>query len=487
MNLDRSTNQFKLITQKRFGPFFATQFLGACNDNLFKFAVTLLITYQWHVDWLPPALAGLVIGALFILPFLLFSAFSGLLADHFNKTRILQTVKALEIAIMGVAYYGFIYHFAALLLFCIFLMGLHSTLFGPAKYAYLPEHIKRDELMGANAVVEAGTFLAILMGNLTGGILVSNQLLISSFTNFSPPEQFVAFLCLGLSGLGLIISLFITNSPAARLVDEAAHQSDAKDYLLQGLNPWRQTIQNLRESEQTPGMSAALYGISWMWFYGAVFLSLFPSFTKELLHGNANVASLLLVVFSIGIGVGSLLCNSLKDPQYELSLVFLGLFGMTIFTLDLAFTVNSQAYGGSLFDVKAPAFLTHIAALPLVSIQEFLFKSGSSHVLIDIGFLSAFIGIFSVPLYTFIQTHSPSNRCAQTVAANNILNAAFMICSALLVGIILSLGLTIAQVFLLLGLSNVAFLVLLAFKLPDLKTHFFNWTKKIIINFKNPF
>jgi len=487
VNLGLSSNQFKLIIQKRFGPFLGTQFLGACNDNLFKFAVTLLITYQWHVSWLPPALAGLAIGAIFILPFLLFSAFSGLLADHFNKTRILQTVKLVELGIMGVAYYGFNHRSALLLLFCIFLMGLHSTLFGPAKYAYLPSHIHREELMGANAVVEAGTFLAILMGNLIGGILISNQLSISTFINFSLPEQFVAFCCLGLSVAGLVISLFIPDSPLAPVVGEPTPQIDLKEYLLRGLNPWKQTIHSLRQSEQTEGMGAALYGISWMWFYGAVFLSLFPSFSKDLLHGNSDVASLLLVVFSIGIGIGSLLCNSLRDPQYELSLVFLGLFGMTIFTLDLAFIVNTQAYGGSLFEVKVPAYLTHIAALPLITLNDFLFNPGNLHVLVDLGFLSAFIGIFSVPLYTFIQTHSPSDKISQTVAANNILNSAFMICSALLVGTILTLGLTIAQVFLLLGLSNIPFLILLDFKLPVLKIHFFKWIQKIIVNFKNPF
>ena len=196
---------------------------------------------------------------------------------------------------------------------------------------------------------------------------------------------------------------------------------------------------------------------------------------------------MLLVVFSIGIGIGSLLCNSLKHPIYELSLVFLGLIGMTIFTIDLAFTVNTQAYADNLFRLQPPSQLLNIASQPLVSITVFLSRSGNFHVLMDLGFLSAFIGIFSVPLYTFIQTYSPSDQCAQTIAANNILNALFMIGSAVIVGVLLSIGLTIAQVFLLLGVSNIICIFFLAKGLPDLQNHFFAWVKNLIVNFKNPF
>ena len=175
MNTPQPQDQFSLLIERRFLPFFSTQFLGAFNDNLFKFAITLLITYQWQVSWLSPSLAGLVIGAVFILPFVLFSAVSGQLADHFDKTRILQWVKVLEVLIMSIAFLGFYVHSPILLLFCIFLMGLHSTLFGPAKYAYLPERFNADELLGANALVEAGTFLAILLGNLLGGLLITTD------------------------------------------------------------------------------------------------------------------------------------------------------------------------------------------------------------------------------------------------------------------------------------------------------------------------
>ena len=486
MNLESNHDQFKLITQKRFGPFFGTQFLGACNDNLYKFAVTLLITYQWRVDWLPSSLAGLVIGAVFILPFVVFSAFSGLLADHYNKTRILQGVKVLEIVIMSIAYFGLSQHFPTVLLVCIFLMGLHSTIFGPAKYAYLPVHISKAELMGANALVEAGTFLAILLGNLLGGVLISNQSGIASFMKFSFPEQSVALFCILLSITGLLISLFIPNSKSNSTFSQFK-SIDSENNLLKGLNPWTQTLNSLRQSHQIAGMSTALYGISWMWFYGAVFLSLFPSFSKDLLHGNSDVASMLLVVFSIGIGIGSLLCNSLKHPIYELSLVFLGLIGMTIFTIDLAFTVNAKAYADTLFKLQPSSQLLNIASQPLVSITVFLSRSGSFHILMDLGFLSAFIGIFSVPLYTFIQTYSPSDECAQTIAANNILNALFMISSAVIVGVLLSIGLTIAQVFLLLGASNIVCIFFLARGLPGLQNHFFDWVKNFIVNFKNPF
>ena len=490
MNSDLDTeqdhDQFTLFQDRQFWPFFSTQFLGALNDNLFKFAITLLITYQWSVTWLPPALAGLVIGAIFILPFVLFSALSGQLADLLNKTKILRSVKLFEVLIMGFASLGFYVHSPLLLLFCVFLIGLHSTIFGPAKYAYLPERFDSKALLGANALVEAGTFLAILLGNLLGGLLLTSEY----FAHSDHSE--VPWVCVALALIGLLFSWFIPTHPnAAPMRFEPSDQTPRASQPLEDLfiewNPFKQTLQNLREAASIPGMRAALFGISWMWFYGAVFLSLFPSFSKDLLNGNAGVASLLLFVFSLGIGAGALLCTTLKHPDYELGLVLLGLIGMSLFTLDLAHSVNHQAYASSLLAHQDPTAFARSANAPLLSIVGFLSKNGSFRILADLFLLSAFTGIFSVPLYTFIQSYSPPERCAQTIAANNILNALFMIASALIVGLLLFLGLSIPQVFLILALANIFTLVYLAVQLPEFQTHFVGSVKAWIRDFKNPF
>ena len=316
-------NQFALLRQRRFAPFFWTQFSGAANDNLFKFAFTVMVTYQLQVKWLPPAMAGLVIGALFILPFLLFSATSGQLADKCDKALLIRFVKWLEIAIMALAGWGFMAHHIGMLLACVFLMGLHSTLFGPVKYAYLPQHLSERELTGGNGMVEMGTFVAILLGNVAGGLLIA------------VPEvgaQYVAWACFGLAVLGRLTAQYVPASPA----------TDAT--LRINWNPVTETWRNLRLAGENVAVFRSILGISWMWFFGAVFLSQFPSFAKDVLHGNEQVASLLLVVFSVGIGIGSLLCETLSRRHVEIGLVPVGAFGMTVFSVDLYFA--SRGLGG---------------------------------------------------------------------------------------------------------------------------------------------
>jgi MFS family permease len=312
-------NQFALLGQRRFAPFFWTQFLGAANDNVFKFAFTLLITYQLQLDWLPPSHAGLVIGALFILPYVLFSATSGQLADKHDKARLMRLVKSLEIAIMLIAAWGFYAANVATLLGCVFLMGLHSTLFGPVKYAYLPQQLSERELTGGNGMVEMGTFVAILLGQLAGGVLVS--------TPGVGPQQ-VAWACIALALLG-------------RLTAQAIPLSPATDPSLRiNWNPFTETWRNLRLAGQSRVVFRSLLGISWMWFFGAVFLSNFPAFAKEVLHGGPQVASLLLAVFSVGIGIGSLLCELLSRRHVEIGLVPLGAIGMSGFAIDLYFAAS---------------------------------------------------------------------------------------------------------------------------------------------------
>ncbi|TCP03852.1 1-acyl-sn-glycerol-3-phosphate acyltransferase [Rubrivivax gelatinosus] len=408
-------NQFALLAQRRFAPFFAVQFLGAGNDNLFKFAFTVMATYQLQLAWMPPSLAGLVIGAVFILPFVLFSATAGQLADKHDKALLARWVKSLEIAIMAAAVWGFVHADAVMLLACVFGMGLHSTLFGPVKYAYLPQHLDERELTGGNGLVEMGTFVAILLGNLAGGLLMA------------VPEagaRLVAFACLGVALLGRLVAQAVPRSPAP--------QPD----LVINWNPFSETWRNLRLAHEDPVVFRSLLGISWMWAFGAVFLSQFPAFAKDVLHGDEQVASLLLVLFSVGVGVGALLCETLSRRHVEIGLVPLGAAGMSVFAVDLYFAAHA------------------LPASALMPVGAFVAQPAHWRVMADLTLLALAAGVYSVPMYALIQLRSPVTHRARIIAANNILNALFMIASALGAGALLGAGLSIPGVFLVAGVVN---------------------------------
>ena len=408
-------NQFALLTQRRFAPFFWVQFLGAGNDNVFKFAFTVLVTYQLQVSWLEPKMAGLVIGALFILPFLLFSATSGQLADKYDKAVLIRFVKSLEIAIMVLAGWGFMHQHVPVLLGCVFLMGLHSTLFGPVKFAYLPQHLNERELTGGNGMVEMGTFVAILLGNVAGGLLIA------------VPEvgaTYVAVACFAIAVLGRVLAQVVPVSPAT------------DPGLVINWNPVTETWRNLKLAHGNLVVFRSLLGISWMWFFGAVFLAQFPSFARDVLHGNEQVASLLLVVFSVGIGIGALLCEMLSKRHVEIGLVPLGAIGMSVFSIDLYFASHA------------------LPQATMLTLGQFMAQAAHWRVLADLGLLSLFAGIYSVPMYALIQIRSQPTHRARIIAANNILNALFMIVSSLGVGVLLGAGLSIPQVFLITGVLN---------------------------------
>ena len=408
-------NQFALLGQRRFAPFFWTQFLGAGNGNLFKFALTVMVTFQIQLAWLEPKMAGLVIGALFILPFLLFSATSGQLADKFEKSSLIRFVKWLEIAIMAIAAFGFVTGAVPVLLGCMFLMGVHSTLFGPVKFAYLPQHLNERELTGGNGMVEMGTFVAILLGNVAGGLLVA-------IPQVGP--AYVAAACVGVAVLGRITAQAVPHSPST------------DPGLRINWNPVTETIRNLRLAHGNLVVFRSLLGISWMWFFGAAFLAQFPSFAKEVLHGDEQVASLLLVVFSIGIGIGSLLCEVLSRRHVEIGLVPLGAIGMSVFSIDLYFASRGL-----------PPSSGH-------GLAAFMAQAAHWRVMADLGLLSLFAGLYSVPMYALIQLRSQPSHRARIIAANNILNALFMIASAVIVGALLATGFTIPEVFLVIGVLN---------------------------------
>ena len=438
--MSSSANQFALLRQRRFAPFFWTQLLGAMNDNVFKFAFTVLVTYRLQVDWLPPALAGLVIGAVFILPYVLLSATSGQLADKLDKSTLMRAVKDLELAIMALGAVGLVQGWVGLLLLCIGLMGLHSTLFGPAKYAYLPQHLAEHELTGGNGMVEMGTFVAILLGNVLGGLLIALPA-----DGWIGGTQAVAAASLILAALGRITAHFLPPSPSS------------EPDLRINWNPLSETWRNLRLAQAQPAVFRSLLGISWMWFFGAVFLAQFPSFAKDVVHGDEHVASVLLVVFSVGVGLGSLLCERLSHRHVEIGLVPLGAIGMSVFAADLYLASRS------------------LPPMAQQDVSTFLAQTAHWRVLLDLFLLSLSAGLYSVPMYALIQVRSPASHRARIIAANNILNALFMIASSVLVGLLLSLGLSVPEVFGLTALANAVVATYIFFLVPEYLLRFIAW------------
>ena len=429
-------NQFALLRQRRFAPFFWTQFAGAANDNLFKLAFTVLVTYQLNVSWLRPEMAGLAIGALFILPFLLFSATSGQITDKYSKTAMIRLVKNLEIAIMALAAWGFFTVRVPALLACVFLMGLHSTLFGPVKYAYLPQVLNERELTGGNGMVEMGTYVAILLGSVAGTLLVA-------IPRVGP--MWVAVACVALALAGRAVAQWV---PAAPATDPG---------LKINWNPVSETWRNLRLARGQIAVFRSILGISWMWFFGAIFLSNFPAFAKEVLHGNEQVASLLLVVFSIGVGIGSLLCEKLSHRHVEIGLVPLGAIGMTAFAIDLYFASRS------------------LPPHPGYTLAGFVAQPAHWRVMADLALLSLFTGLYSVPMYALIQLRSAPTHRARIIAANNILNAIFMIASAVMAGALLKSGFSIPRIFLFTALANAVVATYIFLLVPEYLLRFVAW------------
>jgi 1-acyl-sn-glycerol-3-phosphate acyltransferase len=431
------SGQFGLLRERRFAPFFWTQFLGAANDNLFKFSFTLLASYH-AAEWggANASTVGFVIAALFIAPYLLFSATSGQLADKFDKARVMRFVKTLEIGIMAVAAAGFLTHAAALLYLGVFLMGLHSTLFGPVKYAYLPQHLRDDELTGGNGMVEMGTFVAILLGTVAGGILAK-----VSAHGAAP----AAAACLAVAVLGRGVAQLIPASPP----------SDPG--LRINWNPFTETWRNLRLAAQHRAVFNSLLGISWLWFFGSILLTSFAPYGREVLGGDENVVTLLLTTFSLGIGLGSLACERLSGRKVEIGLVPFGSIGMTVFAIDLWLASRGLAGGRD------------------IPVSEFVRHPAHWRVLADLFFLALFGGFYSVPLYALIQSRAEPSHRARIIAANNILNALFMIVASLMAMALLEAGLSIPELFLVVGIMNAAVAAYVYLLVPEFLMRFLCW------------
>ncbi len=435
------SNQFSLLKQRRFAPFFATQFLGALNDNIFRNGLVILITFQGVlVAGLDHTQLANVAGALFILPFFLFSATAGQLADKYEKSFLMRRIKLLEIGLMLIAAYAFLSQSYSLLLIVLFLMGCQSTLFGPVKYAYLPQQLSTEELVGGNALVEAGTYVAIIFGLIIGGLTVA----------IDPSNQSVLAACLlGFALLGYLMSRQI---PTTRAVDPTLKVS---------LNAWAETWRIVGFAREDRSVFLSILGISWFWFFGSAMTLQLPAYTLDILQGNEAITTALLVAFAVGVGTGSLLCERMSGHRIELGLVPFGSIGLSLFAIDLYFA--------------QPLAQTSSVA----SVAEFLSRAGSWRVLLDLALLGAFGGFYSVPLYALIQKRSKRQHLSRIIAANNIINSIFMVAASLISIAILQMGFSIPELFLALAVLNVVVAAYIFTLLPEFLMRFLAW---ILIN-----
>jgi len=430
------SSQFQLLRERRFAPFFGTQFLGAFNDHVYKNALVILLTF--HAAGMTTMSAGTLVNlcaGLFILPFFLFSATAGQIADKYDKATIMRWVKIMEIVIMALGAAGFVRQNLELLLIALFLMGLHSTLFGPVKYSILPQHLKEEELVGGNALVEMGTFLAILLGTILGGVLIA----------LDNGGTTVSLAVIALAAAGYFMSRFVPAAPPA-----------APDIRI-NWNPLTETWENFKFTRSNRTVFLSVLGISWFWFYGATFLAQFPNYSKDVLGGNEQVATLLLTIFSVGAGAGALMCERLSGHKVEIGLVPFGSIGLTLFALDLYLASPSGT------------------AAATVGVGDFLSRPENWRVIFDLAMIGVFGSFYIVPLYALIQTRAEKSHQSRIFAGNNILNALFMVVSAGMAIALLSLGITIPQIFLVTALLNALVAIYIYTLVPEFLMRFLVW------------
>ena len=436
-------NQFSLLRQRRFAPFFATQFLGALNDNIFRNGLVILITFQGVlVAGMGHSQLANVAAGLFILPYFLFSATAGQLADKYEKSMLIRRIKLLEIGLMGFACTALITQSYTLLLLVLFLMGLQSTLFGPVKYAYLPQQLADHELVGGNALVESGTYVAIILGLIAGGIAVGDE--ITAF--FLVNKQTILGVCLvTVAVIGYLISRRIPTTPA----------SDPE--LAINWNAWKQTWQIVQFAREERSVFLSILGISWFWFFGSAMTIQIPAYTLDILNGNEAVTTFLLAAFAVGVGIGSLLCERLSGHRIELGLVPFGAIGLSVFALDLYFAQP------------------HAQSVPVSSIAEFLARPGGMRVWIDLALIGAFGGFYSVPLYALIQKRSNKRHLSRIIAANNIINSLLMVSAAVMSMVLLDIGLSIPELFAVVAGLNALVAIYIFSLLPEFLMRFLAW------------
>jgi 1-acyl-sn-glycerol-3-phosphate acyltransferase len=432
----KSESQPRLLVERRFLPFFVTQFLGAFNDNVFKNALIIMIAFQGarfsSID--TNTLTNLSAG-LFILPFFILSATAGQLIDKTEKSLSMQRIKMLEIFIMLCAAWAFSAGALYLLIALLFLMGAQSTLFGPAKYSYIPQHLDDNELVAGNALVQMGTFVAILIGTMAGGLLIAHE----------DGRVLVSIVLVVIAVLGYVSSLAIPKTP-----------SPCPELKI-NWNIFSETWRNLAFIHSNRTVFLSVLGISWFWFLGATYLVQLPNYTKLALGGNEQVVTLLLTLFTLGIGSGSLLCNWLSGQKVEIGLVPFGSIGLTLFGIDLF--------------LAKPV----LESTELIGLAAFLQQDGSIRVIADVVLIGVFGGFYIVPLFALVQQRSDQQHLSRVIAGNNILNALLMVLSAVMAIVLLGAGVTIAQLFLVVAILNAAVALYIYTLVPEFLMRFLVW------------
>lgn len=429
-------SQFGLLGKRRFAPFFWTQALGAFNDSAFRNAMVMLAAFQMGLPDREISLYTNLAPALFILPYFLFSATAGQLAEKFEKTRIIRYVKLFEIAAMLLAAWGFHTHNLVLLLGVLFMMGMHSTVFGPIKYAILPQALKPAELVGGNGMVEMGTQLAILIGMVLGNSLM----LLAGIGPYA-----AAAATIGIAVAGYACSRKIPPAPAT-----------APD-LKFNWNPFSETVRVLGITRSDRAVFNAVLGISWFWFFGTVLVAQLPIYTKLNLGGDGSVNTLVLTLFSLGTGIGSLMCERMSGKRVEIGLVPLGAFGLTAFGIDLF--------------LARPGAAVHAG----LDWWAFLHASGSWRIVLDLTVIGVFAGFYVVPLFAFVQSRTPRDRLSRVIAGNNIINALLIVLAAMFGLMLGRLGMSAAQIFLVDALLNVLVAVYIFTLVPEFLMRFITW------------
>lgn len=426
-------NQTQLLKTKRFLPLFITQFFGAFNDNAFKNAFLIWFTYDVAVhSGLNASMMVTLAAGLFMLPFFLFSATAGQLADKYEKSWLTQKIKQVEIVLMLACVLCFFMESVYGLLVVLFLMGAQSTFFGPIKYSLLPEHLHEDELISGNGLIESGTFLSILLGTIFGGLIIRMEY----------GMEILSFCIIAFAVIGFAASLYIPKTPIA----------DPK--LKIGWNIAKETLTIIGYAKEERSVWLSILAISWFWLIGTTFLTQFPVYTKDVIGGNEHVVTLFLTIFSFGIGIGSVLCNKLLKGKIDGRLVPHGAFGMSIAIF--AFVIFSYLY-----EAERITYFNQIGLIPLDenSILTFLefFAVGLSSfgIIISLLLLSIFSGIYIVPLYAIMQHRSHANHVSRVIAANNVINALFMVGASVIALILFSLGFTVTNILLTVGLANI--------------------------------
>ena len=430
-------SQFDLFAQRRFMPFFMTQGLGAFNDNIFKNALAATIVFEGS------RIAGLNTDQLvnfsamvFILPFFLFSALFGQFADKYEKSMQIRRVKLFEVVIMLLATLGFWLDNVPLLMLVLFLLGLQSTIFGPIKYGILPQILAREELVGGNALIEMGTFVAILAGTIAGPLLAGIDVSWPYWASVS---------CLAVAAAGYLFSLRIPVAAAA-----------APDLKI-SWNIFAETVRNMKFINQNQTVLNSVLGISWFWFFGATFLVQIPSYSQNVLGGDEHLMSALLALFIIGISTGSLLCEKLSGKQVEIGLVPFGAIGLTLFGLDLYFASPEVPTAG-------------------ISAFEFIASGSNWRIMIDLLLIGMFGGFYIVPLYALVQSRSAPAHLSRVIAGLNILNALFMVLAAVMAMLLLGpAGLSIPDLFLISAILNAVVAVYIFTLVPEFLMRFLVW------------